>query len=140
MSTLSCPQSITSCLYSCRSLLTGDLSPTLFPTSYSSHSRQRDLIESRIRLCPPSAQKHLTASHFILCKIQNPIQILTSMTLHKWVPLLPQSTHTHTHFLGSHRNSLTLLQLHGPPPSCHRQTEVVLLLFQCECHLFLPLV
>lgn len=102
------------------------------------HSRQRDLIESRIRLCPPSAQKHLTVSHFILCKIQNPIQILTSMTLHKWVPLLPQSTHTH--FLGSHHNSLTLLQLHGPPPSCHRQTEVVLLLFQCECHLFLPLV
>lgn len=98
MSTLAFPWSITSCLCSCRSLLTGDLSPTLFPTSYSSHSRQRDLIESWIRLCPPSAQKHLMASHFILWKIQNPIQILTSMTLHKWIPLLPQSTHTHTLF------------------------------------------
>ena len=51
-----------------------------------------------------------------------------------------RNLHTHTHFLGSHHNSLTLLQLRGPPPSCHHKTEVVLLLFQCEYHLFLLLV
>lgn len=51
-----------------------------------------------------------------------------------------RNLHTHTHFLGSHHNSLTLLQLCGPPPSCHHQTEVLLLLFQCEYHLFLLLV
>ena len=111
-----------------------------FPYSLFFPPQTEYLIESWIRLCPPTAQKHPTASHFILCKIQKPIQILTSMTLHKWIPLILQSTHTHTHFLGSHHNSFTLLQLHRPPPLCHHQTEVVLLLFQYECHLLLLLV